>query len=339
MSAATLSEPARPTNAPDAVEILQHFQVLPDEAAWKAARREFIGASEASAVCGFNPFAGPVQVWNNKITGAEIVATRRMEMGHHNESLAAKWYAEDTGRIVVDPGPYSILRHADLPYIGATLDRLVYDKDRGWGVLEIKWANVFQAPKWRENERAPEYYIMQVNHQIDVVRSCGVPVQWGALACILGSGDFRTLEIEFDERMAAAARIEYAEFWAYVERKEMPPVDGLATTKEILEAFYQCEPKALHAVDPSDAEAVAYWTDLKARYELARETAKAANDTAEALKNEVRDAIGRAKAEVVDVPGVGSFKWATINRAGYTVEPTSFRQIGLGKPLAGRLKK
>lgn len=330
-------EPKVTAAPPSPVEVLHPFQILPSEAVWKEKRRQHIGASEAAAVCGYNPFAGPVQVWDQKVNGTEIVPTRRMEIGHQFEPLAAKWYAEDTGRPVIDPGPYSVLVHKERPIEAATLDRLTFDENRGWGVLEIKWANVFQAPKWRDGEEAPQYYVMQVNHQIEVLRSHGIPVSWGALACILGTGDFRMVDIDYDPRMATAAATEYAWFWDHVQNGTMPPVDGMPSTKAILEAFYRVPEGSMVSVDPSDAEAVKQWADLKARYEAAQEKAKAATDAQDVIKNELRDALGRIGAELVNVPGVAAFKWATVNRKGYTVEPTSFRQIGISKPKAGRL--
>src|SRR5262245_47999262 len=112
---------------------------LPDREAWLLARRGGIGGSDAAAVVGASPWSSPLAVYMDKLGLAEpMEATLAMRLGIRLEAVVAELYVEETGRDVTKFPDFSISRSPDHPFMAATFDRLIVDKDRGPGVLQIK---------------------------------------------------------------------------------------------------------------------------------------------------------------------------------------------------------
>jgi putative phage-type endonuclease len=106
--------------------------------AWSAYRGSLrgIGASDAPAVLGLDPFRGPFDVWEQQ-TGraAPVEQTKPMERGNRLEDVAADWTAERTGlrlahvrRTIRDPRWPHLFAHPDRRVIGAS--QLVQVKTR-----------------------------------------------------------------------------------------------------------------------------------------------------------------------------------------------------------------
>jgi hypothetical protein len=92
-----------------------------DRAAWLAARRTGIGASEVAAVLGLSPYESPLDVYCRKLgLVPEKAETEAMRWGLRLEPLLAAEYAERTGYPLVATQVF--LRHPDKPFLLATLD-------------------------------------------------------------------------------------------------------------------------------------------------------------------------------------------------------------------------
>ena len=164
-----------------------------DRATWLEARRAGIGASDAAAVIGARP--SPLAVFLDKLGLAEAQAeTPAMAWGRKLEPLVAAQYAEETGRRVVDPGPFTIhqSRAAETPWLMATLDRVIVDDARGPGVLEIKTTHAAHREQWAEEPPLP--FLVQVMHQMAVTG-----YTWGSLAVLIGGQEFLWVDVPRNE--------------------------------------------------------------------------------------------------------------------------------------------
>jgi putative phage-type endonuclease len=133
---------------------------------WHEHRRIHRNASETPVVLGFSPWTTPYQLWQVKLGLVEPMVTAAMRHGSEVEPVARAAYERQTGVImqplVVVDGDYS-----------ASLDGLTLKGDR---LLEIKSpVKGRDSTLWKTVElgRLPEYYQVQVQHQL-MVAGAGV---------------------------------------------------------------------------------------------------------------------------------------------------------------------
>lgn len=157
------------------------------EKEWLAARLQGIGASEASAVIGRNPYMKNLDLWRIK-TGrkaAEDISNKDcVRYGHAAERPVRELFALDYADSydVYYSGAFDMVRSADNPFLFATLDGRLIEKNTGRkGVLEIKTTDILssmQKEKWsfvldyndinRSIFKIPDNYYLQVLHQLIV---------------------------------------------------------------------------------------------------------------------------------------------------------------------------
>src|SRR5690606_7815110 len=93
---------------------------------WLEARRRGLGASDTAAILGLNPWATPLQVWQEKVdtsAPADEPVSEAAEWGSILEApLARQTVARhpELGKLVPSPG---LLQHPDHPWMLATIDR------------------------------------------------------------------------------------------------------------------------------------------------------------------------------------------------------------------------
>lgn len=139
---------------------------------WHQERAKGIGASEASAIIGMNPYTSNVDLWRIK-TGrkkaADISNDTHVTYGHAAEGPLRELFALDYPQYEVEyRGAYDLVRNKDYPFILATLDGRLIEKDTGrLGVYEGKTTEILksmQKEKWYNG--IPNNYYVQVIHQL-----------------------------------------------------------------------------------------------------------------------------------------------------------------------------
>lgn len=139
---------------------------------WHLERAKGIGASEASAIIGMNPYMSNVDLWRIK-TGrkkaADISSDAHVTYGHAAEGPLRELFALDYPQYEVEyRGAYDLVRNKDYPFILATLDGRLIEKDTGrLGVYEGKTTEILksmQKEKWYNG--IPNNYYCQVIHQL-----------------------------------------------------------------------------------------------------------------------------------------------------------------------------
>ena len=204
------------------------------EAEWHAIRLKGIGASEASAVIGCNPYMSNVDLWKIK-TGRkqapDISNDAYVAYGHAAESPIRELFALDYPEYEVTyGGQFDMVFHPEYPWLFATLDGRLVERATGKrGVYEGKTTEIIrsmQKEKWRDG--VPQNYYVQNLHQL--LASCwDFAVLHAQLKYTYGGtmrSERRTYRIDHIE---VKDDLDYLleqeiKFMDYVQRDIMPPL-------------------------------------------------------------------------------------------------------------------
>lgn len=204
------------------------------EADWLRARLSGVGASEASAIIGCNPYMNNTDLWKIK-TGrkeaADISSNAHVAYGHAAEGPIRELFALDYTEYEVSyGGAFDMVHNPDHPWLFATLDGRLVEKETGrHGVLEIKTTEILRSlarEKWRDG--IPQNYYVQVCHQLlatgwdFAVLHAQLKRVWdGEMKATRQSYIIERADIQDDLDYLLAEEIK---FWGYVQRDEMPPL-------------------------------------------------------------------------------------------------------------------
>ncbi len=269
-------------------------------------RSRAIGASDAAAAIGLNPYDSPVDLWLEKVGRAKPKeTTRAMKWGLLHEPQVRQEYAEVTGRTV--RLPKETLRHAILPFLvchpdGITDDQRLYEGkiahfDYGWGEPGT--------------DQIPVHYLIQVQHAMSVCR-----LEVADVAVLIGGDDFRLYEIPADRELQESIIDAEVIFWQHVERGTMPELNLDAPgSLAIVRRLYP-------GTDGSAIEADAGAERWRAVYHEACERRDVYSNAADAAKAHLLYTMGAA-ARLKFADGRVLRRQLT-KRKPYTVEATEF---------------
>src|SRR5262245_15786495 len=287
------------------------------EADWLDARRTGIGGAEIAGVLGLARFQTPGSLWATKCRliddpGGEL---ERLRWGRRLQRPIADGYATDTGRTLIDPGPYTLIRSTRWPWLFATPDYFQSrDPLEPVGVLDVKNASAWTRRDWYGEPPVP--YQFQLQQQMLIT-----DVSWGTLAALVG-GDALVYADLAPEPEAVAWILEESErFWqCVVDRTPPAALDGSEQTTRALARLY---PTAQAGVTRPLAS-----LELEAADQLITHTeahVKLLQEQIDAAKNMLRAAIGDAEAGQLSSGVVWTMKTET--RKGYTVPDWTGRKL------------
>lgn len=266
---------------------------------WRELRRSGIGGSDASTVCGINPWESPVSLWLDKtgIRPSTFEGNRFTDWGHRLEDAVATYYADTTGHRIERPA--FMYRHPEHPFMLANPDRFIVTDPDDPGVLEVKTADRRHLDEWgdEDGDDVPAHYLLQLHHYL-AVTGC----RWGAFVALIGGNEPRVRRIEQDPELAAMLIDREAEFWQLVEEQTMPPTDGSEATADALARLWPSTIPDPVELDPDHATAVAELRNVKAEI-------KALEATRDELEAFVKAALGEHDTGTVD--GRAAVTWKT----------------------------
>ena len=208
--------------------------IITNEAEWHEARLKGIGASEASAIVGCNPYMSNVDLWKIK-TGRkkapDISSNAHVAYGHAAEGPIRELFALDYPEYEVTyGGAFDMVRHPEYPWLFATLDGRLVERATGRrGVYEGKTTEILRSiakEKWRDG--IPQNYYVQNLHQL--LASCWDFTVLHAQLKRVWDGEIKSTRQTYKiERSDVLDDLEFLlaeeiKFWGYVERDEMPPL-------------------------------------------------------------------------------------------------------------------
>lgn len=309
-----------------APSIIRPYQVVCDtidEAAWLAARRTGIGASEISRVLGVAPasWGTGFQLFAEKVGAvppADLDDVEAIQWGRLLEPLIVKQYERRTGR--VSQARQVLLRSLEHPWALATLDGLTTDYTEEPWPLEVKTASAFIAEEWSDGP--PEHYALQVQQQLLVT---GAPK--ATIVCLLGGQRMVWADIERDEMQIRRIIHHGAAFWSRVERRDPPEPDASEGTKRTLAALFPHDTGEVVELPMALAEIVDEW-------QQAKREAKALEERIRLAENQIRATLGDASVGVL--PGGDRVTWKEQHRAEHVVAASSFRVLRYSPAKKGK---
>jgi putative phage-type endonuclease len=268
-----------------------------------ALRHRSVGASEAAAVAGEDPWHTPMEVWARKVYRLDGVSNRKTARGHYMEPGVVREYVDTRvreNRENLRPRKARRRVHAEHRFITATPDYDLLD-DQGAVVrmVECKTVGRHTMDHWDRDVRGaagvPDYYRVQCQIQMAVT---GVRVVDVAAKFMLDD-ELRVYRVPYDERAAAALVAIIGRFWhEHVVARVPPPLDHSEATRDYLRAKY---PRV--TVEWKDAPAEA--EDWMRRYDAAVDAVSRAERERDLCKHEL-------VALIADAGGIrGTFGHAT----------------------------
>ncbi len=276
------------------------------EPEWLEARKSGIGASEVASIfgCGYAN-TSPITVWAGKIGGPQIeldaAALRRMRRGKKMEPIIASEFEDETGLVAVDPnfGGYAIFRSSETPWLFATLDRFTIHPEHGPIPVELKAVRWQFHGEWDQECEPPLKFQVQCQSQMYATGTSRC-----YLVGLIGGDEPVIRLIERNQRFIDAMIVRLAEFWGYVERREMPPVDESEATRAILGMIYPSDTGAEISLPEEFVEMDRELLEIKDQIKTL-ETRK------DGIENRIKAAIGDATKGVLPV---GSYTWKEQSR-------------------------
>lgn len=140
---------------------------------WLEERKKGIGGSDAAVIVNKNPYKNTIQLWEEKIglKDAEDISDKLyVQYGTNAEEHLRELFKLDYPQYEVKHEEYSIIRHPKYPFLFASLDGQLVNKETGeLGILEIKTSEILrskQKEKWKAG--IPDNYYCQVLHYLNV---------------------------------------------------------------------------------------------------------------------------------------------------------------------------
>jgi len=276
-------------------------------AEWLTLRRTGAGGSDAAAILGLNEYSSPYSVWADKLgLLPEREDTEAMRQGRDLEDYVARRFCEQTGKKVRRKN--ASLADERRPHMMANIDREVLGESAG---LECKTTSVMNLKKFKNGEYPAAYYC-QCMHYLAVTGWD----RWYLAVLVLNQG-FYVYEIERDEEEIQSLIRQEADFWALVESRTPPPVDGSEATK-----------RAIEAMNPTDEDmppALLYGMEGHvATLAMHKQHKKDVEQAIDKINNELRAALAGSAVGLMHGYEV---RLQTIIKQPYTVTPKPYTQI------------
>ena len=244
--------------------VLTSTENLPYED-WLTYRKQGIGGSDASVVCGVNRYRSPVELWMNK-TGQlhEEKAGEAAYWGTQLESLVRAEFTKRTGievQIV-----RQILQNEKYPFMIANVDGLCTHPDFGPCIFEAKTASAYKSGEW-ESDSIPDEYLLQVQHYMAVTGYRGVYI-----AVLIGGNRFKWQFVERDEELIAMLIQLEGDFWNHVKEGIPPSLDGSDSSAAFLRSFFpNSVPLSRISLPTQAAELIAQYRNFSEEMDRAAE--------------------------------------------------------------------
>jgi putative phage-type endonuclease len=258
-----------------------------DRKTWLQWRNKGIGGSDAATIVNLNPYATPFGLYLEKRGEIEPQeAGEAAAWGNKLEDLIAQEFKE-RNNIWVQKNNF-LLQHDKHDFMLGNIDREIFDKERGRGVLEIKNSSYFVGKEW-EGEQAPPQYVLQMQHYLAVTG-----YEFGYFAALIGGNKFHQIEIDRDEEIIEMLIEAEAKFWERVKVGLPPEVGGSDAEDGILKRLYP-EATKTEAL-PLESQAAEL---IRERQEL-KDREKALKTELAEVENKLKNMLGEHEAGEID---------------------------------------
>ena len=245
---------------------------------WLEYRKQGIGGSDASVVCGINRYKSPVELWMEKTD--QMPSQEAGEAAYWGTQLEPFVRAEFTKRTGIEViHTMQLLQSEEHPFMLANLDGICDVPDVGKCIFEAKTASAYKASEWEDT--IPDEYMLQVQHYMAVTGYRGTYI-----AALIGGNSFKWKFVERDEELISMLIELESAFWNHVQDGTPPPLDGSdAYAKFLAERFHDSIPKS-HITLPDTA------ADLLSQYDEACEELEIVTERKQKAENLLKEMMG-----------------------------------------------
>jgi putative phage-type endonuclease len=270
----------------DVVTQIEKWEDEGRRAAWLAARRQAITATDAPKILGVSKYGSAIDVYLDK-TGALLeptVVTDAMEAGNFFQDRILQYYERKQRERLVLCDPLQFTVSTTEPLIGASLDAR---RVRDGAPVDAKNIGRPSFAEWGEagTDQMPLYYAVQLAIQMHVTDA-----ERADLAVLFHGQELRVYTLERNRELEAEMIGRCVEFWhANILAGVPPEVDGSASlTKHLARTFGTHTDLVVKSNEATD--------DLAARLSAAKQAKEDAEALVDGLSNKIRAAIGDARA-------------------------------------------
>ncbi len=245
-----------------------------------AARRNYIGSSDAAAILGLDPFKSAYDVWLEKTADIEPdTSSEAAEIGNWIEPLLCKWAEDQVGwRMRMSPDTFV----SPCGILAANLDA-IEDDDEPTHFIEAKSTGL--ADDW--GDEGTDQVPPRVVTQTAIAFACVPSLRVAWIPLLLGKHGLRRklYRVNRDYGIVDAVADKCRAFWRdHVLTRTPPP--GTAPNLDLL-ARIRREPES--CVDLDDTSLLDQWEDAKAK-------AKEADEAVDAAKARLIASLGAAES-------------------------------------------
>lgn len=252
---------------------------------WLEFRKNGIGGSDASVVCGISRYKTPIELWMEKTNQAPMQeAGESAYWGTQLEPLVRAEFSKRTGIEVT--AAKQLLQSAEYPFMLANLDGICCDPNSGECIFEAKTASAFKAGEWENS--IPDEYMLQIQHYMAVT---GFKAAY--IAVLIGGNTFRWRLVERDNELISMIIELEASFWKCVENGTPPPIDGSDACAEFLAEKYSDSAANTTYELPSEAEKIIE------NYNFACEKLSAIIEEKQLSENLLKDLLGKNEVGII----------------------------------------
>jgi putative phage-type endonuclease len=300
-----------------------HWQGVHDrgDLHWLAERRGGIGGSDAAAAVCVSPYKHALGLWAEKAGLVEPEApadAQAVRMGHLLEPVVLEAYRLEHPEAQCDLWPQHVIVYDDeRTWLRCTPDAIGWDPSRrDWYLIQIKTARE-TAPR-----ETPVHYEIQCQHEM---------MATGLDRCLLltlyGGRDLTVVQLDADKAVQGWLLDVEAKLWQAVESKQRPTwAEEFGDPRQVaddMRRVYPWDDGEIVELDPLFAQISA---DLSAWKRQRKEL----DEQIEYAESRIKTAIGPHVAGSLP-DGSGAWYWQTVERKGYTVQPSSYRKLSFQK--------
>ena len=273
----------------DMYEIMGPFSDKTD--AWLDARRGGIGGSDVGVVLGMNKWKTPLELFNEKVYGAEPFSSLPAEIGSFLEPFLRKKLFELKQLKCVSRG-VGMIPHKTIPFLFANPDD-VAKGEHGWCVVEYKTTAIHNKKQWKDGA-IPKTYWAQVQLYMQVMRSYFGDEHFdhSQVVVLFGNRDIETRMVARDDYWFDNEALPVLkDFWSTVKSRNPEMFwEVFAVQVDGSSEMTNCVNKAFVPEEKSDevCELEGGMDALFASYALVKDEFAVAKERFDAVKNKIK---------------------------------------------------
>ena len=245
---------------------------------WLEYRKQGIGGSDASVVCGMNRYKSSIELWMEKTD--QLPYQEAGEAAYWGTQLEELVRLEFTKRTKIEVKQVKqLLKSKEYPFMMANLDGVCEHPDYGTCIFEAKTASAYRMREWEDS--IPDEYQLQIQHYMAVTG-----FQGAYIAVLIGGNTFRWQFVARDEELISMLIQLEKDFWRHVQENIPLPMDGSQAAASLLtQKFPDSKPKS-HITLPEGA------MELIERYDQACEQLDIITQQKREAENRLKEMIG-----------------------------------------------